>query len=262
MTQGHRRPPFVQQPRPRRILVIGGGVAGLAALRALVDQGGVPSGLNDGHGSDQTGNGALPSTLSNGTAQAAPFEQVELIERRDNVGGVWYLNEETVKVEKGFEKGTANGHWPILTSSDKPLWPSPAYPALRGNVLPRFLSFAGTDPFPPPATSREARQAAEPNDEPKDAPDPFPTLAETHAYLQRIAQPLRPHIRCNVECLGVWELPDRLDAGKNRWAVRIRDWDRAGEERTEFWDAVRLQDGAGRRKGDDADPVLCASNDR
>lgn len=182
--------PYVQAPRPQRILIIGGGAAGLASLNALIS--------TDAH---------------------APFTQVELIERRQDIGGVWYLDQDTVQWETSLPAGTANGQWPIrASSSSRPLWPSPAYPALRGNVLPRFLSFSGIPPFPKPSD------------------DPFPTLAETHDYLQRVATPIQKHIRTGIECVGVWELPVSKDL--NRWAVRLRDWNENGVERTEYWDAV------------------------
>ena len=51
-------PPMSSHPiLPRRILVIGGGPTGLVALRNLTERG--------------------------------QFERVELVERRDDVGGVW-----------------------------------------------------------------------------------------------------------------------------------------------------------------------------
>lgn len=56
------RPPLAQRI-PRRILIIGGGAAGLAALRALSD--------------------------THGGAEALPWEEVALYERRKDVGGVW-----------------------------------------------------------------------------------------------------------------------------------------------------------------------------
>lgn len=216
-------PPFVKTPRPKTILVIGGGVAGLAALRALVEEG--------------------------GTTPDGPFDRVELIERRDNIGGVWYLNEEVVKQEKSYPGGTASHQWPITSltngngashvngstsnhikedgnsngiKTSRPLWPSPAYPALRGNVLPRFLSLGGAPPFPAPS---------DPN-------DAFPSLSETQDYLEGIAKPLRNHIRCNIECLDVRELPGR-QPDQNRWAVRVRNWNKTGGPyRTEYYDAV------------------------
>lgn len=46
-------------PSPKRIVVIGGGPAGLATLRSLTERG--------------------------------QFDKVALLERRDNVGGVWYV---------------------------------------------------------------------------------------------------------------------------------------------------------------------------
>lgn len=79
---------------PKRILVIGGGPTGLVALRNLTERG--------------------------------QFERVELVERRDDVGGVWHFDEPPRR------------------------WPSPAYKGLIGNVLPEFLSFSEY-PFPPSA---------------------------------------------------------------------------------------------------------------
>ncbi|KAJ7069095.1 hypothetical protein C8F01DRAFT_976037 [Mycena amicta] len=52
------------------------------------------------------------------------FEVVAFVERRDDVGGVWccsrYLEDPPVP----------------------PYWPTPAYPALVGNMLPEYLSFS------------------------------------------------------------------------------------------------------------------------
>ncbi|UZJ55741.1 hypothetical protein CBS101457_005061 [Exobasidium rhododendri] len=201
-----RPPPFIRTPRPKKILVIGGGSAGIAALRVLVGEGGV----------DVDG----------------AFHQVDLIERRDDIGGVWYLDADLVKREKANTRGTFSGQWPIppssLSDTDgtscRPSWPSPAYPGLRGNVLPRFLSLGGAPPFPPIA----------------DLDDPFPTLAETQDYLQLIARPLRRHIQCNIECLDVRELPGKTEED-NRWAVRVRDWSEGiGVEATRYYDAVVL----------------------
>lgn len=45
---------------PRRVLVIGGGAVGLVTLRNLIDRG--------------------------------EFDHVELVERRDDIGGVWYVS--------------------------------------------------------------------------------------------------------------------------------------------------------------------------
>jgi hypothetical protein len=206
-------PPYVKTPRPKKICIIGGGVAGLAALRTLVEEGN-------------------------------PFEKVELIERRDNIGGVWYLNEQVVKHEKAHPGGTASFQWPITVPTDgdsghtngnsngnsassKPAWPSPAYPALRGNVLPRFLTFAGGPAFPTLS----------------DPEDSFPSLAETQTYLEMVAKPLQSYVRYNTECIDVRELPGRHH-GENRWAVRIRDWNlEGGPTRTEYYDAVVMSIG-------------------
>ncbi|KAK0191193.1 hypothetical protein F5146DRAFT_588348 [Armillaria mellea] len=155
-------------PSPKRIVVIGGGPAGLATLRSLTERG--------------------------------QFDKVELLERRDDVGGVWYLDDPK-------------------EGDTKPRWPSPSYPGLVGNVLPEYLSFSKF-PFP----------------EPPSTPDqPFPTLVETHDYLRAFAEPYLKNgaIRLNHEVTRVEELSD--GAG---WKVVFNDWNDEGAQRTEIWDAV------------------------
>lgn len=101
-------------------------------------------------------------------------------------------------------------------------WPSPAYPGLMGNVLPKFLSFSRHPAFPPPSTSPS---------------QPFPSLAQTYAYLKDFAQPLLAagKIRLNTEVLRVEELP--LNEG---WHVSVKEWgpEKQGSKRQEKWDAV------------------------
>ncbi|KAJ7171011.1 hypothetical protein C8R46DRAFT_180721 [Mycena filopes] len=159
-------------PKPRRILIVGGGPCGLVSLRNLVERG--------------------------------EFEEVLLVERRDDVGGVWYL-EDVPRPD---------------TPRSRPFWPSPAYPALIGNVLAEFLSFSH-HPFP----------------EPESQIHPYPSLADTHAYLRRFAAPFfaRGQIRLSREVVWVDELPD----GRG-WSVTTRDWraGRNGEVGVEVWDAV------------------------
>ncbi|KAJ6472380.1 hypothetical protein C8R47DRAFT_1221885 [Mycena vitilis] len=159
-------------PKPRRILIIGGGPCGLVSLRNLVERGG--------------------------------FEEVVLAERRDDIGGVWYL-EDPPKPD---------------TPRTRPFWPSPAYPALVGNVLAEYLSFSH-HPFPAPESKIH----------------PYPSLADTYAYLRRFAAPFLAsgQIRLSTEVVWVDELPD---AGG--WSVTTRDWrvGKNGEETVEFWDAV------------------------
>lgn len=109
-------------------------------------------------------------------------------------------------------------------ASGRPVWPSPAYPALRGNVLPRFLSFSGA-PFPPPGEG-----------------NPFPTLDETEQYLRSAAwkHKARGHpdqqIRTGIEVVSVHELDGA--AGTGGWRVSLKDWNASGQERVERWDAV------------------------
>ncbi|KAJ3756718.1 hypothetical protein EV360DRAFT_84693 [Lentinula raphanica] len=158
-------------PQPRRVLVIGGGVCGLVTLRNLVERG--------------------------------SFEKVELVERRDDVGGVWYLDEQQ-------------------TPSSGPHWPSPAYPNLIGNVLPEFLSFSEA-PFPePPSTPHQ----------------PFPTLKETHDYLRKFADRYLEQgvIRLNTEVVKVEELPEHKG-----WIVVTKDRGSTKDEGnvvSSVWDAV------------------------
>ncbi|TFK33754.1 hypothetical protein BDQ12DRAFT_614699 [Crucibulum laeve] len=157
--------------KPKRVLVIGGGPTGLVALRNLIERG--------------------------------QFEHVELVERRDDIGGVWYLDNPAHS-----------------TDSESPRWPSPAYPGLVGNVLPEFLSFSQY-PFP----------------EPPSAPNqPFPTLTETHDYLHSFAEPYVKSgvIRLSTDVVRVEELVD------GRWKASLRDWSTSGKgkEVEETWDAV------------------------
>ncbi|KAJ6571383.1 hypothetical protein B0H19DRAFT_1372488 [Mycena capillaripes] len=169
----------IPKVRPRRILVIGGGASGLVTLRNLCERG--------------------------------EFEEVQLVERRDDVGGVWYLDEPT-------DSPTAR------SLSTAPRWPSPAYPGLIGNVLPEFLSFSGF-PFPEPASTA--------------AGQPFPSLSETHTYLRAFAASLLAQgvIRLNTEVCAVEELH-----GRAGWRVRMRRWSNNTnsdpEEIEETWDAV------------------------
>src|SRR6266700_6792118 len=127
---------------PRRVLVIGGGPTGLVSLRNIIERG--------------------------------KFKHVELWERRDDVGGVWYLEPQREESD------------PII-----PKWPSPAYKGLIGNVLPGFLCFSEF-PFPePPSTPNQ----------------PFPTLVETHGYLRAFAEPylVNGKIKLNREVISVDE---------------------------------------------------------
>ncbi|KIK66311.1 hypothetical protein GYMLUDRAFT_38132 [Collybiopsis luxurians FD-317 M1] len=169
--------------KPKNILVIGGGSAGLVTLRNLVER---------GH-----------------------FDRVELVERRDDVGGIWYQDEPLIP-------STMNG-----MTINKPQWPSPAYPGLVGNVLPRFLSFSE---FPFPPTPDHPNQ-------------PFPSLVETEQYLRNFAKPYiaKGLIRLNTEVLRVEELPHH-----EGWKVRIRDWSACESnegmplDSEEIWDAVAV----------------------
>ncbi|KAJ7245644.1 hypothetical protein B0H12DRAFT_1054168 [Mycena haematopus] len=163
---------------PKRVLVVGGGVSGLVTLRNLLERG--------------------------------KFDNVQLIERRDDVGGVWYLDD---------DPNASNGK----PRSAAPRWPSPAYPGLIGNVLPEFLSFSAFPPFPEPASTANGQ--------------PFPSLSETHTYLRAFAAPFlsQGKIRLNTEICAVEELK-----GGTGWRVRMRRWgpDKETEELTETWDAV------------------------
>ncbi|THV00387.1 FAD/NAD(P)-binding domain-containing protein [Dendrothele bispora CBS 962.96] len=170
--------------RPKRVLIIGGGPAGLVALRNLIELG--------------------------------TFEKVELVERRDDVGGVWYD--------------------PSKITSSVPRFPSPAYPGLIGNVLPEFLSYHGF-PFPAPAEYKPNRKH-----------QPFPTLTETYEYLQAFAKPFIAdgRIRLGQEVVRVEERPvtstnDDENPTKDKWRVVLRDWadpTRPGKQLEELWDAV------------------------
>ncbi|PWN51934.1 FAD/NAD(P)-binding domain-containing protein [Violaceomyces palustris] len=167
---------MTQQPFDARqtVLVIGGGACGLVTLRNLSQ---------------------LKCKVT-----GKPLFNVQLVERREQVGGVWYWSDQTYSLERSLTPRKTQGLNPIFDQDGKPHWPSPAYLNLKGNVLPEFLTFSATR-FPPP----------------KDG-EPFPTLRETHDYLLGFAEPLRPMIRCNVEVIRVEE---RLDG---RWRVTLKDW--------------------------------------
>jgi cation diffusion facilitator CzcD-associated flavoprotein CzcO len=86
--------------------------------------------------------------------------------------------------------------------------------------LAEYLSFAH-HPFP----------------EPESKIHPYPSLADTYAYLRRFAAPFLAsgQIRLSTEVVWVDELPDARG-----WSVTTRDW-RAGKDgavRVEIWDAV------------------------
>ncbi|KIY50253.1 FAD/NAD(P)-binding domain-containing protein [Fistulina hepatica ATCC 64428] len=165
------------QYRPRRILIIGGGPAGLVTLRNLVKYG----------------------------ESEGRYDRVELVERRDDIGGVWYLDD------------------PTKSGDDRPRWPSPAYPGLVGNVLPEYLSFSFF-PFP----------------EPPSAPHlPFPTLTETHDYLRAFAAEHLPTGRIRLS-VNVVRVEERVDG---RWEVTLEDWNRSGVQTHELWDAVVVATG-------------------
>ncbi|KAJ8689545.1 hypothetical protein PTI98_012442 [Pleurotus ostreatus] len=154
------------RPQPKRILIVGGGPCGLVALRNLTERG--------------------------------QFDKVKLVERRNDVGGVWHLEDPD--------------------GGQNPSWASPAYPGMVGNVLPDFLYFS-EHPFP--KTDRPHQ--------------PFPTLSETQEYLKRFAKPYLDDgsIRLNTEVITVDELPNW-----SGWKVVMKDWNSGGVEVEEVWDAV------------------------
>lgn len=144
-----------------RVLIVGGGPAGLVTLRNFT------------------------ADESSHNTSSTPLDAV-LYERREDIGGVWFLDADTLGLEK--RTGYASHQWPI-ESATHPRFPSPAYPALIGNLYPRFVSFSG-QPFPP---VQEV--------------DVFPTLDETFKYLKTVAEPLRRRIKTKREVKDVWELP-------------------------------------------------------
>ncbi|KAF8722728.1 hypothetical protein AX14_009636 [Amanita brunnescens Koide BX004] len=170
-------------PTPKSVLIIGGGPCGLVTLRNLIEHG--------------------------------DFERVELVERRDNIGGVWYQDEDR----------HPSGGEPRQQGFVKPRWRSPAYPGLVGNVLPQFLSYSG---FPFPERTKEHPH------------QPFPTLMETYEYLRSFADPFikKGNIRLNWEVVKVEEEED--DKTEGGWKVHLRNWneDANGMECIETWDAV------------------------
>nr|GAT43835.1 predicted protein [Mycena chlorophos] len=169
----------IPNARPRRILVIGGGPSGLVTLRNLLDRG--------------------------------DFVDVQLVERRDDVGGVWCAvlkRRPAINLTKACRNFNQNDRWP-----------SPAYEGLVGNVLPEFLSFSAHPHFPEPPSTKDGQ--------------PFPSLTETQEYLRAFAAPLLAagRIRLGLEVLRVEELQQR-----EGWRVLLRDRD--GKDVEEQWDAV------------------------
>ncbi|KAG6370678.1 FAD/NAD(P)-binding domain-containing protein [Boletus reticuloceps] len=166
---------------PRRVLIIGGGPCGLVTLRNLLERG--------------------------------EFEDVQLVERRDNIGGVWYQSR---------NEHANDDSDPLAASRSR--WPTPAYPALIGNVIPEFLSLSGY-PFPTPP--REGQ--------------PFPTLRETYDYIAAFARPLfeRGKIRLHHEVVDVAEIEAEDGGG---WRVAMTDWSKGSGSgvslKEERWDAV------------------------
>jgi cation diffusion facilitator CzcD-associated flavoprotein CzcO len=108
------------------------------------------------------------------------------------------------------------------TPRTRPFWPSPAYPGLIGNVLAEYLTFSH-HPFPEPASQIH----------------PYPSLADTHAYLRRFADPFLASGQIRLSTEVVWV--DELSGGRG-WNVTTRDWraGKNGEVNVEVWDAVVL----------------------
>ncbi|KAJ9478377.1 putative Thiol-specific monooxygenase (putative) [Pseudozyma hubeiensis] len=162
---------------PETVLIIGGGATGLVTLRNIVEE--------------------VVTDSSGSYPLFAPL----LVERRDDVGGVWYWSDSTYSLERSIGADKCQRQSPLFDHSGKPHWPSPAYLNLRGNVLPEFLEFSGKKMQKPK------------NDE------VFPTLEETHEYLKSFAEPYRQYIKTGVEVLKVQELSQ--DRG---WQVTLKHW--------------------------------------
>ncbi|KAG6334858.1 hypothetical protein ID866_4234 [Astraeus odoratus] len=164
---------------PRRILIIGGGPCGLVTLRNCLYRG--------------------------------EFDDVQLVERRDDIGGVWYQVDSGNLEHKDGDKNHKDR---------RPRWRSPAYPGMIGNVHPEFLSFS-EKPFPVPAEPSQ----------------PFPSLSETITYLKDFARPLQEQgrIRLNHEVVRVEEIDHCKGGG---WRVVMKDWGQGGVEKEEQWDAI------------------------
>ncbi|SNX83358.1 related to FMO1 - flavin-containing monooxygenase [Melanopsichium pennsylvanicum] len=174
---GTRIIPRTREQGPETVLIIGGGATGLVTLRNLAQE------------------------LGHDSSGSYPLFAPTLVERRQEVGGVWYWSDETYFLERTVGPQNTQGLSPIFDLKGQPHWPSPAYLNLRGNVLPEFLEFSGKV-FDPPAHNQT-----------------FPTLKETHNYLLSFAQPFRKYIKCKVEVLKAVELAH--DSG---WEVTWKDW--------------------------------------
>ncbi|SPO24723.1 related to FMO1 - flavin-containing monooxygenase [Ustilago trichophora] len=174
---GTRIVPRTRAKGPEKVLIVGGGATGLVSLRNLVEE------------------------VASDSEGSFPLFEPLLVERRDDVGGVWYWSDETYSLERSIGADKTQGLSPLFDPKGQPHWPSPAYLNLRGNVLPEFLEFSGKK-FDPPAHG-----------------ETFPSLQETHRYLKEFAEPYRRYIRCGVEVLRVQELAE--DQG---WEATLKDW--------------------------------------
>lgn len=246
-TLGYSNAPIQEDPRigqPKRMLVIGGGPAGLITLHELLNPFNRPKGVSlDGY-------------------------DIQLYERRDQIGGVWYFEQDnaaqkgwspSVNVSTtepaeaakdddllrdltdknahgvGYQHASSDSGYASSSSSPKhnssttsssspPAWPTPAYEGLVGNVLIPLLRFSAM-PFPEPADGL------------------FPSALETHQYLLDFAAPMRSHIRTSQEVTSVTPVYTSPSASPT-WTVESRDWTRAGHPTTTHWDAVLVCPGA------------------
>ncbi|KDQ21800.1 hypothetical protein BOTBODRAFT_50347 [Botryobasidium botryosum FD-172 SS1] len=234
-------------PKIKRIAIVGAGPGGLTAFKSFLEEG--------------------------------VFEEARAFERRDDIGGVWYLDPLIAKQEVDRYQETRRGEYPFRSTKpsddgqeERVHWPSPAYEGMMGNI-PRDLIAFSDFPWPKPTSS--SLSASEPQDidadtgsdgaknrnriqdaENEDAEldmesladedvDIFPTLLETIAYIKSYAAHfnLLPHVSLNAEVVSVRYR--KRDDGYVGWEVKVktRAVGEAPTEITSWWDAVVMAGG-------------------
>ena len=132
------------------IAIVGGGASGLVTIKALQSEG---------------------------------FTDIQLYERREDIGGVWLFDDDDEKVVDGV-------------SPDVERFPSPMYDALVGNIWYKLLEL-DSHKFP------------------HGTPD-FPTRAQMLDYLRAYADECRPMVQTCANVVSV-------DKSGDEWIVQVRD---------------------------------------
>ncbi|ODQ63781.1 FAD/NAD(P)-binding domain-containing protein [Nadsonia fulvescens var. elongata DSM 6958] len=153
----------VSSPKYRRVAIIGGGPAGLAAAKAL---------------------GLEPTK----------FERVDLFERKENIGGLWYYTGKTTEAYPPVPSVDPNVGDVFETSDHREKYFSPMYKNLETNIVSSVMEYHNF-PFPKGTST-------------------FPTRNEVFEYLENYSKtiPSDVNIKVNSNVLsltkkdGVWEV--------------------------------------------------------